>query len=141
MSWLNIMTLLTHFFYWWKGYVFVVTKIIIFFGYTSRYLVYRVVAQLCACRIIHLDLVAKSLLLLVSLNDCYETAVNSLTTTTIFYFFLDKLKPRLRFDDFLLLYHQCFSDSLYESQVERRSDGRKIYRWKRHITTRWNMIQ
>ena len=42
MSWLNIMTLLTHFFYWWKGYVFVVTKIIFFFGYTSRYFVYRV---------------------------------------------------------------------------------------------------
>ena len=101
---------------------------IIFFGYTSRYLVYRVVAQLCACRIIHLDLVAKSLLLLVSLNDCYETAVNSLTTTTIFYFFLDKLKPRLRFDDFLLLYHQCFffrilytNHKLSEDQIVGRS--------------------
>ena len=71
MSWLNKMTLLTHFFYWWKGYVFVVPKII-FFGCTSRYLVYRyVVAQLCGCRIVQLDLVAKSLPFSISLNNCY----------------------------------------------------------------------
>ena len=61
------------------------------------------VAQLCGCRIVHLDLVAKSLLLSVSLNDCYYELlfIHSLTTTIIFFFLIC-------FDDFFHLHHQFF---------------------------------
>ena len=103
MSWLNKMTLLTHFFYWWKGYVFVVTKIIIFFVYTSRYLVYRVRSSTTlwlpycsfrsSCKITAIVGLFERLLL--------RTAVHSLTTTTIFFFLF-------RFDNFLPLHHQFF---------------------------------
>ena len=42
-----------------------------------------VVAQLCGCRVVHLDLVAKTLLLSISLKDCYYELlfIHSLTTT------------------------------------------------------------
>ena len=122
MSWLNKMTLLTHFFYWWKGYVFVVPKII-FFGCTSRYLVYRyVVAQLCGCRIVQLDLVAKSLPFSISLNNCYYELLCIHSPSLPFFFFF------IRFDDFSHLYHQCFfwgilytNHTLNENQIVGRS--------------------
>ena len=104
MSWLNIMTLLTHFFYWWKGYVFVVTKIIIFFVYTSRYLVYRVRSSTTlwlpycsfrsSCKITAIVGLFERLLL--------RTAVHSFTHHHYHFFVL------ICFDDFFHLHHQFF---------------------------------
>ena len=105
MSWLNIMTLLTHFFYWWKGYVFVVTKIIIFFGYTSRYLVYRVRSSttlwLPCCSF-------RSSCKITAIVDLFErlllrTAVHSFTHHHYQFFFLIR-----HLDDFFHLHHQFF---------------------------------
>ena len=94
--------LLTHIFYWWKDLRFFVTKII-FFGYTSRYLVHRVYSSTALClsycsfrsRIKIIAIVGPSEQLLL------RTAVHSLTTTTIFFFLF-------RFDNFLPLHHQFF---------------------------------
>ena len=81
------------------------------------------VAQLCGCRIVHLDLVAKSLLLSVSLNDCYYELlfIHSLTTTTIFF----SSSVLMIFSTFII--NSFFWDFLYDSHVDRRSDCRKIF--------------
>ena len=127
MSWLNIMTLLTHFFYWWKGYVFVVTKIIIFFGYTSRYLVYRVRSSTTlwlpycsfrsSCKITAIVGLFERLLL--------RTAVHSFThhhyLGTIFF----SWSVLIIFSTFII--NSFFWDFLYDSHVDRRSDCRKIF--------------
>ena len=82
------------------------------------------VAQLCGCRIVHLDLVAKSLLLSVSLNDCYYELlfIHSLTTTTNFFSWSVTL---MIFSTFII--NSFFWDFLYDSHVDRRSDCRKIF--------------
>ena len=82
------------------------------------------VAQLCGCRIVHLDLVAKSLLLSVSLNDCYYELlfIHSLTTTIIFF----SWSVLMIFSTFISI-NSFFWDFLYDSHVDRRSDCRKIF--------------
>ena len=62
------------------------------------------VAQLCGCRIVHLDLVAKSLCAIVGLFErlLLRTAVHSFTHHHYHFFFL------ICFDDFFHLHHQFF---------------------------------
>ena len=61
-----------------------------------------VVAQLCACRIVHLDLESKSLLSSVPLNNCYYELLFIHSPPLPFFSFL------IRFDNFLHLHHQFF---------------------------------
>ena len=81
-----------------------------------------VVAQLCACRIVHLDLESRSLLSSVPLNNCYYELLFIHSPPLPFFFSCSVL---IIFCPFII--NSFFGDSLYESHVERRSDCRKIY--------------
>ena len=109
MSWLNIMTLLTHFFYWWKGYVFVVPKFFFFWLYiqiscvslrssTTLWLPYCSFRSSCKITAI-VDLFERLLL---------RTAVHSFTHHHYQFFFLIR-----HLDDFFHLHHQFFLGGIF----------------------------
>ena len=122
MSWLNKMTLLTHFFYWWKGYVFVVPKkkfwlyiqisCVSLRSSTTLWLPYCSIRSCCKITAIF-DLFEQLLL---------RTAVYSLTITTIFFLLHQCYFWGILYSNHTLNEDQIFARSIIKTGISQRGE-------------------